>query len=530
MPLRKYQRNAIDLLYQWFELNPKGNPCIVLPTGSGKSWIIAELCKEALSNWPKTKILILSHVKEILSQDIDKIFQTWPNAPVGIYSAGLKQKEINSITFAGIQSVRNKSKEIGFVDLIIVDEAHLINHKSQGGYRKLINELTEINPEVRVIGLTATPYRLGHGMITDKPGLFDGLIEPVSIEELVEFGFLSPLRSKSTEKKIDVSKVHKRGGEYIESELQKAVNTEDNNVNAIKEVLKRADNRKSWLFFCTGIAHAETINAILINYGIKSACVTGKTPIKERNKILDDFKTGKIQAVTNANVLTTGFDNPNLDLIVMLRPTLSPGLYIQMAGRGMRIAEGKKDCLVLDFAGVIATHGPITAVLPPRKSKKGDKAPTKECPQCQEILHASIMLCPVCKYEFPQKEKISDWKLRNDDIMGKGILEKEITGWRWRKHISRNSGKEMLSVTYYSGLSKDIITEYLPVTHGGYAGHKAMQLLQDMAKESQIDIDTNWTLEEAAKYLNDGNHPDRIYYHKDGKYYRVISRLWEQSQ
>jgi DNA repair protein RadD len=182
--LRDYQTRAINQLYDWMRTN-SGHPCLVLPTGSGKSHIVAALCKDALQNWPETQILMLTHVKELIEQNAEKMRLHWPNAPLGIYSAGLGSKRLDAITFAGIQSVRNKSELIGHVDLVIIDECHLVSHKQEGGYRTLIDELTQINPTLRVIGLTASPYRLGHGLITDAPALFDGLIEPTSIEELI---------------------------------------------------------------------------------------------------------------------------------------------------------------------------------------------------------------------------------------------------------------------------------------------------------------------------------------------------------
>lgn len=209
-------------------------------------------------------------------------------------------------------------------------------------------DLIAINPSLRVVGLTATPYRLGHGYITDKPAIFDALIQPVSIEELIFKGYLSTLRSKLTITKLEVDGVHKRGGEYIEAELQAKVDTTDKNALVVAEIIKLGAERKSWLIFCAGVAHAHHIKEALTEQGIVAECVTGDTPPAQRDRILREFKAGRIQALTNANVLTTGFDAPMIDLIAMLRPTMSPGLYVQMAGRGLRIADGKTDCLVLE--------------------------------------------------------------------------------------------------------------------------------------------------------------------------------------
>jgi DNA repair protein RadD len=382
MILREYQQRTIDELYAWFEEGNAGNPCLVLPTGSGKSHIIAALCKDALQQWPETRILMLTHVMELIVQNAEKMRQHWPNAPLGIYSAGLRKKELEEpITFAGIQSVRSKAAKIGHTDIVIIDECHLVSHKDEGGYRTLLADLTAINPNMRIIGLTASPYRLGHGMITDKPAIFDALIEPTGIEELIYKGFLSTLRSKVTREKLDVSGVHKRGGEYIESELQAAVDTTDKNSKVVSEIIRMSEGRKSWLIFCAGVAHAHNVKDAFILQGIIAECVTGDTPSADRHRILTEFKAGKIQALTNANVLTTGFDAPGIDLIAMLRPTMSPGLYVQMAGRGMRIAPEKEDCLVLDFAGVIEQHGPQATAQKRRQSGRGTGQGLRELPR-----------------------------------------------------------------------------------------------------------------------------------------------------
>lgn len=530
--LRDYQRRAIDQLYDWFRAGNAGNPCLVLPTGAGKSHIVAALCKDALTNWPDTRVLMITHVKELIEQNAEKMRQHWPGAPMGIYSASIGRKDLGEpITFAGIQSIRTKAQEIGHIDLVLIDECHLVSHKDEGGYRTFLAELQAINPALRVVGLTATPYRLGHGLITDKPALFDDLIEPVSIEELVFNRYLSKLRSKVTGARLDVSKVKKRGGEYIESELQAAVDTDDNNHQVVREVIELAGNRKAWLFFCAGVNHAEHVAEVLREQGIAAACVTGNTSKAERAAILAEFKAGNLRALTNANVLTTGFDYPDIDLIAMLRPTMSPSLYVQMAGRGMRPKSHTDHCLVLDFAGVVQTHGPITAVQPPNKAGDGSgEAPVKVCDNCHELCHLSARQCPACGTDFPEREA-KPMRLHGDDIMGLEGLSMEVTSWQWRKHVSRTSGKEMVAVTYYGGLSDPGITEYFPIMHDGFAGDKAARQVWDIAKQSGVGnagLFTQGVLdcEQVAKYMQDGAPPIAIEYKRDGKFFRVMTRTW----
>ena len=533
MSLRDYQQRTIDELYAWWGKYPDGYPCCVLPPGSGKSWIIAGLCADMLQSWPDVRILILSHVREIIEQDAEKMRMVWPGAPMGIYSAGLRKKQLGEpITIAAIQSVRNKAHLLGHTDLIIVDESHLVGHKDEGGYRTLINDLVAINPNLRVMGLTASPWRLGHGLITDAPAIFTApLIEPVSIEELMHKGHLSPLRSKLTNTRLSTEGVHKRGGDFIESELQAMVNTPMQNEGVVQEVIRLGRDRQSWLFFCAGVEHAMAIRDVLRENGITAECVTGETPKGERDRILADFKDKKIRAVTNANVLTTGTDIPDIDLIALLRATLSPALYTQMVGRGTRLkTTGAKDCLILDFAGVVETHGPITAVRPP--PRKGDaepgEAPTKTCEHCGEMCAISAVICPSCGEAFPTPEpKILS--LADVDIMGRAETTMEVQSWRWKKHTSKASGKDMLAVTYYGDLSDPSVTEYFPVTHDGYAGEKAARQVARIADQSGAEKPVE-DLAETARALSDSTPPICINFKKDGKFFNVTYRVWSRRE
>lgn len=527
--LRPYQQRTIDKIYNWFSKRESGNPCVVLPTGSGKSHVIAAWCKDLLQNYPEIRILMLTHVKELIEQNAEKMLIHWPDAPMGIYSAGIGRKDVGDpIMFAGIQSIRNKPDHIGWVDIIIVDECHLIQHEETGGYRQLIDNLKAINPSLCVVGLTATPYRLGHGLITDKPAIFDEIIEPATIEELIALGYLSPLKSKFATKQLDVSGVKTRGGDYIESELQKAVDVSSINKEVAKEIVNRAGDRKAWLVFCAGIKHSINMAIELEKLGILVRHIDGDTTKKQREETINDFKIGKIRAVTNCAVLTTGFDYPDVDLIAFLRPTKSPGLYVQMAGRGMRIKSHTDHCLILDFAGLVMMHGPITAVKSPQKWLEGGIPPMKPCPQCAELVALATSQCPECGHEFPpRKETGQSLALRNDDIMGIDPLEMVVTAWNWEEHTSRNSGKKMLCCSYFGGPLDPPIREYFAVTHEGPAGMIALKKVCEISKSAGVEVGQN-KLYEFAIDMNNGVAPSKILYKMDGKYHRVVSREWSK--
>jgi DNA repair protein RadD len=539
--LRPYQRRAIDEVNKWIASN-RGNPCLVLPTGSGKSHIIAAMCKEYVSTWPETRVLVLTHVKELIEQGIEKMRQHWPAAPMGVYSASIGKRQLGEpITFAGIQSIANRADDVGHIDLVIVDECDLIGHKDEGRYRTFLGRLKEINPNMVVIGLTATPYRLGHGMITDEPALFHALIEPVDVVELLALGHLCPLRLKKTQHTYDTSSVHKRGGEYIESELQKVVDTDEQTQKVVDEILANGDGRKSWVLFCTGIDHSHHVAEALRARGVTCETVSGDTPKGERERILADFKLGKVTALTNANVLTTGFDHPPTDLIGFLRPTASTRLMIQMAGRGMRPSPGKADCLVLDFSGVSKVCG--TIVNPTIPTKKGGgtldgEAPVKVCDVCNELVHLSAKVCPACGAAFPESKKAAepiDVRLVDGDIMGLSVnpddlRDVEVSSWRWQIRRSQKTGKEQIALTYYGkAISDRPVTEYLCVFHEGYAGQKAWTTVTSIAQrcgKMPKGILADGDVVALVEAMNAATPPTWIQFERDGNFDRITRRHW----
>lgn len=531
LELRDYQVRAHDMLCEWMEKND-GNPCVVMPTGSGKSHTIAYFIKWGLQNWPETRILMLTGDKRLIAQNAEKMRSHWPNAPMGIYCASLKKRQLGDpITFGSIQSLINKLDDIGYIDIIIVDECDMINHKDEGQYRKLINHLKNINQHLRVVGYTATPYRMGHGLITDKPALFDAILEPTSIEELIFKGYLTPLRSKSPQKHIDVSGVAKRGGEYIEKDLQEATDTDDNNIAVVDEVIKWAtDTYTKWLGFAAGIDHAEHLNALILERGVKSAVVSSRQSDNENNQILKDYHEGKITCVLNANMLTVGFDEPNIDLIFDVAATMSARLYVQKAGRGTRLKDHIDHCLFLDFVGNVETHGPITAVKPPlKKGEKGaGEAPQKVCEHCHEIVASATKICPACGTPFPEPKK-EDLYLRNDDIMGIEPDIMQVESWNWEKFTSRKTGKEMLKCSFYGdAISDPIISCYHVVWHEGFAGSKARREVSQIANRCGVEFiwDDVTDLEALANELNQGQIPATIEYKKDGNFYSILRREW----
>lgn len=528
MQLRPYQQKAIKMLWEYMRQSPGKNPVLVLPTGSGKSHVISAVCQEAIKGYRHTRILMLTHVKEIIEQNAKKLKEAWPEAPLGIYSASVGEKCIKQITFAGIQSLVRSPEKIGFIDVVIIDECHLVSHKNIGRYRDLLTYLKDNNPNLIVIGLTATPWRLTHGLITKGDTIWDDIIEPVTIIELIKDGYLSILRSKFTDHQIDTSKVRKHGGEFINKDLQAAVDIDKHNLRIAKEIVERAGDRKKWLLFCTGVKHAKNMRDALRSQGVTAEYIHGGMSRSQRERILNDHYEGRFTALCNCQILTTGYDSPNIDLLAMIRPTMSLSLYVQMIGRGMRVKDHTDHCLVLDFAGNIEIHGPITNLNIPdyRKKKKPGEAPIKVCPKCSEILHLSCMVCDACKYEFPKTNKLSKLKFHNADIMDIDIVDMPIKSWLWNTFTSKK-GNDMIRVRYVSSdLNFEPIFEYFAIYNEGKAGQIARAKLNKIIMSCKVNLGGSKNIEETCRLLTLAEAPYSIKFYKDGKYKKIVGRNW----
>lgn len=525
--LRDYQQRIINKASQYVEENKGKRPCVVAPTGAGKSFLAAAL----IDRLHATKTLLLTHQKELLEQDAEAIKKLCPEKKVSFYSAAIGEKDFSGdIVAAGIASIF-RSPIIPAFDLVIIDECHLINNNSTGMYRTVLDRLSA-NTGTVITGLTATPYRLGQGLLTDD-GFFDDIIDVVSISELQSLGFLAHLTSKWTETHYDFSNLRIRGGEFVDADVQEAVSVLHTNEEVAKEIIAKGQNRKAWLIFCAGVAHAQTMASLLNQYGIPSACVTGTTSKKEREEILENFKAGNYRCVTNAKVLTTGFNYPDIDLIALLSPTLSPGLYLQEVGRGMRVkSDPSATCLILDFAGNVLRHGTVDAVVPPAKKKPGKGvAPCKICQNCGEIVHASVKICPSCGYQFESKPKVYCF---DGSIMPEKQEEKNpiyiarCSAWRWDLYCSRK-GNYCIRVRYIRQKSSfDKIYEYFNIWQQGRIGAKARESLYKIF--TVLNYRGNSDAKMMITELNRHEPPDFIKYKKADGYLKVISRIWNDNE
>jgi len=330
LELRPYQEQAKAAVYEHLRTRDD-NPCVVIPTAGGKTPVMASMCKDAVGLWDG-RVLILAHVKELLEQTTDKLTQVCPEVNFGVYSAGLKRRDTeHSVIVAGIQSVYKKACELGGFDLVIVDEAHLIAPDGEGMYRTFLADAKVINPETRVIGLTATPFRLKSGMICSPDNILNAVCFEVGVRELIRDGYLCPLVTKAGARKADTDRLHVRGGEFVAGEVEDLMDQDELVLAACAEIVALAHDRRSCLIFASGVKHGQHVARVLGEMsGQECGFVCGETPTAQRDELLERFRSGDLRYLANVNVLTTGFDAPNIDCVALLRPTMSPGLYYQM--------------------------------------------------------------------------------------------------------------------------------------------------------------------------------------------------------
>lgn len=383
--LRPYQTDAVKRVVTHFRASSEP-AVVVLPTGSGKSLVIAELARLA-----RGRVLVLAHVRELVEQNHAK-YQAY-GLKADIFSAGLKRKEASrQVVFGSVQSVvRNLEafNDEGFT-LLVIDECHRVSLDKDASYRQVIDHLRAQNAKLKVLGLTATPYRLGqgfiyhrhyHGMVRGSDASFfrDCVFEQ-PLRLMVKQGYLAePKRLDMAIEGYDFSMLAPaENGHYREAELNRVVAGNRATPMIISQIVERATERHGVMIFAATVAHAEEIMGYLP--ADQAALITGATPSAERTELINAFKARELKYLVNVSVLTTGFDAPHVDLIAMLRPTESVSLYQQIAGRGLRLSPGKQDCLILDYAG-----NPWDLYAPEVGEPKppGDNEPVQvECPAC----------------------------------------------------------------------------------------------------------------------------------------------------
>lgn len=502
-----YQDKANDAIFNFFNNGSKGNPLVTAPTGSGKSVMIADFCRRVKEKWPSQRILVLAHDAEILVQDHKSIERQNPSYKIGLYSAGLKSRTIESITVAGIQSAYKKPELFNHFDIVLLDEAHTVSYDPKSMYRKFLNALGK-----RVVGFTATPFRLGTGYLhIGKDAMFSDIVFTISIETLQKEKKLCNITSKQPLITLDASQIKKQEGDFIIKELSMAFDRELITTEIVQELVQYKDVRKKWMVYAIDIDHAEHITESLNNAGIKTAVLHSKLKVG-RNIILDKFRAGKYQAVVSVAMLTTGVDIPEVDLIVLLRPTSSPVLHVQIIGRGMRInpADIDADCLVLDFAGNLLRNGPIDSPVIKLKGKGGGEAIMKVCEGCNEIVPIATRTCKICGATFEFKHGLSA-EASQDAVMA--VVEwHKVDDVTYDVRPSAKNGTPLLWVYYQCGLRQ--FKESVCIEHRGHARTFAKRWWERRSSLAGVPD----TASEACNLKNSLKRPIRIKVDESGKY------------
>lgn len=408
--LRSYQLDAGDQISSKFRAGSR-RVILCLPTGAGKTVTFAHLVHLALKRGKR--VLVLTDRIELLTQG-DGAFNRF-GMRASIISAGSKRLIRHNLYIAMVETLDRRIKRsgaefldsMGSIDLIIVDEAH------KAAFWKVLDAF----PKAYVIGATATPLSASK----KKPlnTFYDDIVEPVSIRELIDLGWLARMRLFAGAEHLKGLKV--RGGEYTEESLMQVFGEAKMYANAVRHYRDNADGEKA-LCFCVNVKHSIETAQHFSDAGIPAAHIDGTTPDFERKMILSNFAKGHIKVLCNVGVLTTGYDEPSIQCVIVNRKTKSLPLWLQMCGRGSRVIPGQKDSFkIIDLGSNYIEHFPWdfthswTDIFATAQIKAGEpgEAVTKLCKSCDAVNYASARVCVECGKDFPirEKEMIEDAKL-----------------------------------------------------------------------------------------------------------------------
>lgn len=557
--LRPYQSAALKSLWNWI-YTAKGYPLIVAPVGSGKSLMIAEFIRQAHEKYPRTRILVLTHSKELLLQNMEELRGIYPEVMAGFYCAGIgKRRLTDDVTFASIQSIHKKAIDLNRPpNVILIDEVHLLSHKDDTQYRRFIADCEALNPKMKVIGFTGTPWRTDTGHICKgHNALFAGIAYDIDIGWMIEQGYLCRPVVPKTATRMDVSGVGKRGGDYIESQLQAAIDRSDITIACVDELIEHGKDRKRWLIFTAGMAHCEHVRDEIQSRGIICEMVHSGMKKEECTRIIADYKAGKIQCLVNVAMFTTGFNSPEIDLLAFMRPTRSPVLYVQCIGRGVRAvyapghdlstqegrlaaiaASDKQNCMVLDFGGVIAELGALDAIHIGRtyhgepEQKDKSVAALKICPSCGAECAVQQRFCYSCGYQLIQVDLAAEAE-KKAALLAADIEPEELAviDWTLSRHVKKGhpDATPVLKVAYHTYAGK--IYEWICFGHAnGSWPRRNAEKWHDLhmpehkgCYPDDVDEALHWHKENAIPYAM----PNRIVAKKVGKYWEFVRPVTE---
>jgi DNA repair protein RadD len=540
--LRDYQARAVADLFGWWTKHQEDAdiPLLVLPTAAGKSVICAEIVRQMWEQWPdyRPRTVVLVPSKELAEQNAAKLTALLPDdIHVGFVSASLGKKQHHAdVIVATIGSIHKSAHLLGDIKVMIIDEAHLVSSKASdaGMYRTFLAKLAQIC-QFRTVGMTATPFRGNQVWLTDgEDPLFTGIASNVTMRELLDQGFIAPLVPPTVQMhtRIDASTVGISNGDYKVGELSDVVEGYLSEVAA--EASKLAADRRKWIAFTPSVANAESLADKLCNLGIVSEVVCGETPALEREQYIRDFRSGEIRCLVTVLALSVGFDVPDVDCIIWCRPTKSPVLYVQGMGRGCRIADGKEDCLVLDFTDTVERLGPVDIIKGRAKRTGGpQEAPFSICPACGDRNTASALICASCgavireEVVKPQDAKVSYAALLSAQMVAT-VTWHDVTRVDYRLH-SKPGKPDSVRVDYYDGVLR-VASSWQCFDHGGYAESKAHQWFQTVKPDNYNHAPG--TSDQLIEWIETGmklKQPTRIATRQNGKFTEITQHEFSRT-
>jgi DNA repair protein RadD len=444
MKLRDIQKEALDAALSSFRGGGTYH-LIQAPVAFGKTILSSALIQEAVIKYG-VNCLFLAHLKELVLQTEEKLKLVAPNIDCGVWCGSLDRKENKQVTIGTRQSIVRALKRLDDVSLIIIDEVHVMGVNDD--YSIIINHFLKRNPRLRVLGVTGTPFRLGDGYIYGDDKLFKNVAHQTTMDEMIERGYLSPYRYKMA-KAPDFSGIKKSGGEFNLGDLGDEMQKEFH-MGSVKQVIdEHAENRKSVMIFAVTIEHAESLADFLGCNAVHSKL--NDDLWRER---VDRFKSGEDRMIVNVSQLSIGFDAPDIDCVILARPTMSAALYTQMIGRGLRLGD-KEDCLILDLVGNYLRHGlpsnPKVRTKKEREPSSSGEGEPSVCPNCFEVTSAEI--CPACGEEIVKVVTVEEVEMKEVETREKFKLERL---WAKPNHTTRMGNTGTLFCAKIHGIEKPV--------------------------------------------------------------------------
>jgi DNA repair protein RadD len=486
-----YQQEAVDATIDYLFSTDK-NPLIKAPTGSGKSLIIAELAKRIHDISSGFQQIVLTDITKLILQNNLAMLEQWPSAKTTVFSASYKSKDhTGDIVFAGIQSVYRKASLFENVSVVYVDEAHRVSLKKDSMYYIFFENLKKKNPHVRIVTLSASPWKMESGTL-EGSWLVDDIVYEISMTTLFDEGFLCPLITPEVSLSANTSSIKlNANGEFNDEAMQQVMDDDYLIEAALDDAMKYASDRKSILVFACGVEHAYKIKAALAERGEISEVITGDTELDDRTGFIERFEDFSLRWLISINTLTTGFDVKSIDCGIVLRATQSSALWLQIIGRLLRTHFSKINAMVLDYGENISRFRDITKLGPPptkEAQKQAKRTPFKKCGCCDKLVKYLASECPFCFTKFGGDIAPNHGvEASTDDIIegASPIKDIKVLNVTVDNHHSRVSKKNSLRVTYHCGIEK--IHEYFHFEGNPHRRSDACRWWAEVSSDDLID-------------------------------------------